>query len=490
MRDIHPPPRLEATAATRSRRFVVLTAALLTVAGVLAVPSPAGGVAGFGDVDAGQFYTAPVQWMVDNEITTGTSPTCFSPADEVTRGQAAAFMWRMEGSPVGSPAHPFTDVIAAWQQDPISWMAATGITTGTSPSTYTPEGPVTRGEIAALLHRLAGSPDAPPSQFGDVTTSWQVTPVGWMVQQQITTGTTASTFSPDKTVTRGEIATFFYRYQGSPAVTVDPTHPALPPCDDQVPGPATTGTLFLTESTTLIQNHNGNIVIAADNITLDCAGHTLTGPGRTSGVAGVDINQRTGVTVRRCNLQNFNDAFRVHDSSGNSFVDNTMSTLRQGFILIRSDNNTLSGNMVSDANDFFGIQLDRSNGNTLTGNTVVDSEHGFLLWDSDNNTLTGNTSSRNTTGLEGRIGGNGFGVGVNSDSNVLSGNTSTDNIVGFHISDDAVGNTLSSNQALRNSKWGILDTTTGTGDLGTGNAYQGNSCSGSGWGPSEPGGLC
>ena len=413
MRDIHPPPRLEATAATRSRRFVVLTAALLTVAGVLAVPSPAGGVAGFGDVDAGQFYTAPVQWMVDNEITTGTSPTCFSPADEVTRGQAAAFMWRMEGSPVGSPAHPFTDVIAAWQQDPISWMAATGITTGTSPSTYTPEGPVTRGEIAALLHRLAGSPDAPPSQFGDVTTSWQVTPVGWMVQQQITTGTTASTFSPDKTVTRGQLATFFYRYKGSPSVVVDPTHPAIPVCETQVPGPSTTGTLTITESTTLIQNHDGNIVIGADNVTLDCAGHTITGPGRLAGLPGIELFQRTGVTVKNCVLRDFNDAFRVGESDGNTFTNNTMSHLRQGFTLNQSDNNVLDGNTVTDANDFFGISLGSSHGNTLTNNTVTDSSLGFYIINSDNNILTGNTALRNS--------GSGFDV-KNSDSNVLANN--------------------------------------------------------------------
>jgi hypothetical protein len=99
-------------------------------------------------------------------------------------------------------AQSFTDVVASWQQDPVSWMAATGITTGTSATTYTPEGLVTRGEVAALLHRLAGSPDAPPSQFTDVTTAWQVTPVGWMVQQGITTGTTPTMFSPDKTVRR------------------------------------------------------------------------------------------------------------------------------------------------------------------------------------------------------------------------------------------------------------------------------------------------
>ena len=146
----------------KRRKLAVCLAVSMTMTGVMSVSSPAAGLAGFGDVDSDRFFTAPVQWMVDNAITAGTSPTCFSPANPVTRGQAAAFMWRMEGFPTGSPPHPFTDVTAAWQQDPISWMAAQGITTGTSPTTYSPANPLTRGSLAALLHRLAGSPPAPP----------------------------------------------------------------------------------------------------------------------------------------------------------------------------------------------------------------------------------------------------------------------------------------------------------------------------------------
>ena len=164
--------------------------------------------------------------MIDNAITTGTSPTCFSPQDPATRGQVAAFMWRMEGSPAGSPPHPFTDVVKAWQQEPVSWMAHNDITTGTSQSTYSPEARLTRGQLAALLHRLAGSPPAPPpTRFPDVVKPWQITPVGWMLANDITTGTTLSTFLPEGTVTRGQLATFFYRYKGSPSTVVDDDSP-------------------------------------------------------------------------------------------------------------------------------------------------------------------------------------------------------------------------------------------------------------------------
>jgi hypothetical protein len=228
---------------------VVLVSAMF--AAVVSSAPPVGSVAGFGDVDVGRFFTEPVQWMVDNNITTGTSPTCFSPEDAVTRGQAAAFMWRMEGRPDPGTPHSFTDVIAAYQQDPVSWMSNNNITTGTSPTTYSPDDPLTRGQIAALMWRLAGNPAAAGHPFTDVTKSWQQTPVAWMVANSITTGTSPTTFSPDDTVTRGQLATFFYRYKGSPAVTVDPTHPTSPTCAAQVAGPpSSTSTTTSTTTTT------------------------------------------------------------------------------------------------------------------------------------------------------------------------------------------------------------------------------------------------
>ena len=184
--------------------------------------SPAGAVAGFGDVPSGTYYSEAVQWMVDNDITDGVTPECFAPDEPVTRGQAAAMMWRMEGSPAPAAAHDFGDVVASWQQDPVSWMVEHGITMGTSTSTFSPNDHLTRGQLAVLLHRLAGEPAAPaPAQFADVVADWQVTPVGWLLQQGITTGTTSSTFAPGQIVTRGQLATFFHRYQGSPAVVVD-----------------------------------------------------------------------------------------------------------------------------------------------------------------------------------------------------------------------------------------------------------------------------
>ncbi|MDG1410370.1 MAG: S-layer homology domain-containing protein [Acidimicrobiales bacterium] len=204
---------------------------LVATLGSLALAPPAGSVAGFGDVPGQIFYTDAVQWMADNNITAGTSPTCFSPNGYVTRGQAAAFMWRMEGSP-SAPVHPFNDVSKSWQQGPVSWMYANAITSGTTSLTYSPEDTLTRGQLAALLFRLAGNPAGSPAHlFNDVVRPWQQDAISWMSDQGITTGTTSLTFSPEATVTRGQLATFFYRYKGKPAVTVDASSPfcARPP---------------------------------------------------------------------------------------------------------------------------------------------------------------------------------------------------------------------------------------------------------------------
>ena len=200
-----------------------LRLSLIVAVGVfVATARPVSGVAGFGDVEPDRYYTEPIQWMVDHEITTGTSPLCFSPDGPVTRGEAAAFLWRMEGEPSAEP-HPFDDVSRDWQQGPVSWLYAEEITTGTSATTFSPDDTLSRGQFAALLHRLESPPTTEVDHpFVDVTAGWQQEPVSWLYASGITVGTSATEYSPAESVTRGEIATFLHRYQGDPAVTVDP----------------------------------------------------------------------------------------------------------------------------------------------------------------------------------------------------------------------------------------------------------------------------
>ena len=214
------------------RGFLLCLISAALVGGALIAPSPAHGVAGFGDVDEDRYFAQAVQWMVDNGITRGTSEACFSPDDPVTRGQAATFLWRMEGEP-DAPTHGFVDVAASYQQRPISWMTSEGYAVGTTPTRFFPDDAVTRGEFAAMLHRVAGQPVAQMHPFTDVTAPQQQQPVAWMATETITTGTSPTTFSPNSTVTRGQLASFLYRYQGSPAVELDPAGlRCIPPSDE------------------------------------------------------------------------------------------------------------------------------------------------------------------------------------------------------------------------------------------------------------------
>jgi S-layer family protein len=119
-----------------------------------------GGTAGFTDVPPGVFYSEAVAWLKSEGITTGTSATTYSPDDVVTRGQMAAFLHRLAGSPGGSPADGFTDVPAgAFYADAVAWLKDQDITTGTSATTYSPNDVVTRAQMAAFLHRMATASD-------------------------------------------------------------------------------------------------------------------------------------------------------------------------------------------------------------------------------------------------------------------------------------------------------------------------------------------
>ena len=184
-------------------------------------PTPVAAVAGFGDIDTGRYYTDAVQWSVDNNIT-GIDGACFSPDAAVSRGEATVYLWNMAGRP-SAPAHSFVDVTGDGQNAAVSWMSHNNITTGTTETTFDPDAILTRAHLVTFLWRLADEPEAPTHHFVDVHRPWQQASVSWASHTQITTGTSATTFAPDTTLTRAHVVTFLWRYQGKPTVTVDPT---------------------------------------------------------------------------------------------------------------------------------------------------------------------------------------------------------------------------------------------------------------------------
>jgi parallel beta-helix repeat protein len=269
---------------------------------------------------------------------------------------------------------------------------------------------------------------------------------------------------------------------------------------------ATSGTMSVTTDTTLTEGHEGSITVDVDNVTLDCDGHVVTGPG--SGL-GIKVGEsRTGVTVKNCEVTNFTDGIHVTESNDITLVNNNAHhNGSNGIMLNQSNGNTVTGNQIDD-NGFgrhatWGILLNDadnnvlknnsasrngetnygleaapngSDGNTFTNNTASGGQRGFAFPGSSGNTFEGNT----VTGVSVH----GFESDALADNNVFKDNTITDSGgTGFRLGGSK--NTVTGNQSHRNRGWGIEDFS-----VPGANTYSKNVCTGNGFGGSDPTGLC
>ena len=169
----------------------------------------------FVDVPEGSYYEEAVNWAVEKGITTGTDATHFSPDGICTRAQAVTFLWRAAGSPAAKSAvMPFADVKAgSYYYDAVLWAVENGITKGTSDTMFSPDATCSRAQIVTFLWRSQKSPVAGTANpFTDVKASaYYADAVLWAVKEDVTKGTTNTTFSPDANCTRAQIVTFIWR---------------------------------------------------------------------------------------------------------------------------------------------------------------------------------------------------------------------------------------------------------------------------------------
>ena len=170
-------------------------------------------VMGFTDVPANSWYAGAVAWAVEQGITSGTSDTTFSPNVSCTRAQMMTFLWRASGSPKATGVNPFIDVSAdAYYYDAVLWAAEKGITSGTTATTFSPDTTLTRSQTVTFLWRANGSPVVSGGSFGDVAAdAYYANAVAWAVFEGITSGTGGNNFNPDADCTRAQIVTFMYR---------------------------------------------------------------------------------------------------------------------------------------------------------------------------------------------------------------------------------------------------------------------------------------
>mgnify|MGYP002515709390 CR=1 FL=1 len=171
----------------------------------------------FVDVPANAYFAGAVEWAVEKGITNGLTDTMFGPYESCTRAQIVTFLWRAAGSPEPTSTSTFADVPAsAYYAKAVAWAVENGITNGMTETTFAPDATCTRGQSVTFLYRALKGTASGSAHFTDVASdAFYADAINWAVANNVTNGTSATTFSPNADCTRAEIVTFLYRaYQG------------------------------------------------------------------------------------------------------------------------------------------------------------------------------------------------------------------------------------------------------------------------------------
>ena len=306
------------------------------------------------------------------------------------------------------------------------------------------------------------------------------------------------------------------------------------------------GTMLVSVDTTLDQDYDGGIMIGSSDVTLDCAGNTITGSGQQVGVAVFDVND---VTVFNCTVEGFEAGIVVINSQRSTIEGNTMTDSSLGVVVIESSEIAVVGNSVttpdrgvqvintrgseitanessgsavgfdvidatdntfagnrSVGSDFSAFSLTNANSNVFEANEIDSSHFGFVVTSSNDNTFDANTVSRGfgwfSFGFQERSEGNlvtsnqvtggglAFKVYIGSARNTFSDNVASGAAKGVSIDSGCVGNVVERNTVTGAREIGLEDTSRGgSGDLRTDNFYRDNQCRDNAT-ASVPGGLC
>lgn len=182
----------------------------------------------FTDMDRDDWFYGAVEYVYENGIMNGTSPSTFGPQGQTTRGMIVTMLYRMEGEPGYSAEAAFEDVAAdKYYADAINWAAENGIVTGTSDTTFAPDKKITREQMAAILYRyaqylgidVAESEDTNILSFEDAETvsEYAVTAMQWACGEGLINGISGK-LAPQKGATRAQVATILMRFCENVAV--------------------------------------------------------------------------------------------------------------------------------------------------------------------------------------------------------------------------------------------------------------------------------
>lgn len=176
----------------------------------------------FRDVTRGHWAFASVERAAELGLVTGYSDGTFRPDTPVTRAQFVLMLWRMCGKPAAAKAASFADASADWYQDALSWAVEKGYVNGLSDTRFGPDAPITRQQAMAILFRLNGGQSGTEltltgiyeQTFADSTTiaSWPKDATWWAVYHELVSGVGGSRIAPEANASRAQIAAILLRY--------------------------------------------------------------------------------------------------------------------------------------------------------------------------------------------------------------------------------------------------------------------------------------
>ncbi len=175
----------------------------------------------YNDVTAGDWFTSDVIYVTLTGLMNGTGDG-FSPNNNINRAQLVTVLYRMAGQPEVTGENPFTDVPdGQWYTDAVLWAAENNITDGTSETTFSPNNPLTREDMATLLYRFADFETEEPIEItgdlsgytdADLVADYAVDAMTWAVGEGVISGIGNNTLAPDNTASRAQMATVLTRY--------------------------------------------------------------------------------------------------------------------------------------------------------------------------------------------------------------------------------------------------------------------------------------
>lgn len=177
-------------------------------------------MSGYTDLNMGEWYHDGIHYCLDEGLMDGVDAGVFAPSATTSRAMIVTILWRLQGSPEVEAAETFTDVSPdAWYAKAIAWAVAEGVADGYGEGLFGPNDAITREQLAAMLWRYAGSPEADGdlSVFADGadTSSWAQQAMSWAVSLGLINGVDSDRLAPKGQATRAQTATILMRFAQS-----------------------------------------------------------------------------------------------------------------------------------------------------------------------------------------------------------------------------------------------------------------------------------